>query len=134
MRTLRLAQIATEAEALRWRRRARGVAARGAWAVVALPFLAVGFIFLETAFWLFLVTHLADVPAALVAAAANLLLGVLLVLPALFRRVDDQVAREAMRLRRQAVAGIEDRLRLSSALIDLLQTVAVVLRRRTPRP
>ncbi len=134
MRTLRLAQIATEAEALRWRRRARGVAARGAWAAVALPFLLAGFIFLEAAFWMFLVSHLADGPAALVAGAANLLLGVLLALPALLRPADDPVAREAIHLRRQAVAGIEDRLRLSSAAIDLIQTIALVLRRRRSPP
>jgi hypothetical protein len=106
--------------------------ARLVWAVLALPFLVAGFVFLEAAFWRFLLLHLAEVPATLLAGGANILLGAVLVLPALLRPADDRVAREAVQLRREAVAGIESRLRIGSAAVGLMQAF-LLLRRRTPR-
>lgn len=132
MRILRLARIAAEAEALRLRRLARGAAGRATRAVVALPFLLAGLGFLEAAFWLYLDSRLPGWAAALVAGGANLLVGGLLMLLALRLPAEDPVAREAGQLRRQAVAGIEDHLRLSVALVDLIQVVTAALRRRTP--
>ena len=132
MRILRLARIAAEAEALRLRRLARGATGRATRAVVALPFLLAGLGFLEAAFWLYLDSRLPGWVAALVAGGANLLAGGLLMLLALRPRAEDPVAREAGQLRRQAVAGIEDRLRLGAALVDLIQVVTVALRRRVP--
>lgn len=102
------------------------------WAVLALPFLVAGFVFLEAAFWRFLMLHVAVVPATLIAGGANVLLGVVLVLPALFRPADDRVAREAVQLRREAVAGIESRLRIGSAAVGVMQAL-LLLRRRAPR-
>ncbi len=135
MRTLRLAHIAAEAEALAWRRRARRVAIRAVWAALALAFLLAGLVFLETAFWLFLAARRAGLPAARGAGGGNGLRGLARLLPALLRSADDPGAREAVHLRRAAVAGIEERLRLGSALLDMLQTVALVLhRRRAPPP
>lgn len=132
MRTLRLARIAGEAEALRWRRRVRGVVVRFVWAVLALPFLVAGFVFLEAAFWRFLLLHFAEVPATLIAGGANILLGAVLILPALLRPAEDRVAREAVQLRREAVAGIESRLRLGSVAVWLME-VFLLLRRWMPR-
>lgn len=132
MRILRLARIAAEAEALRLRRVARGTAGRAVRAALALPFLLAGLGFLELAFWFYLAARLPGWAAALAEAGANLLLALLFALPALLRPMEDPVAREAARLRREAVAGIEERLRLGPALVDLVQAVTALLRRAPP--
>jgi hypothetical protein len=133
MRILRLARIAAEAEGLRLRRIARGSARRAVATAVALPFLLAGLGFLELALWLYLSARLPGWGAALAGAVANLLLALLLVLPALRRPARDPVAQEAARLRREAVAGIEDQLRLGSAVVDLVRALTLLIR-RVPRP
>ncbi|MDE2580735.1 MAG: hypothetical protein KGL52_03800 [Rhodospirillales bacterium] len=132
MRTLRLARVAVEAETLRLRRVARGMAGRAVRASLALPFLLVGLGFLEVALWLYLDGRLKSWAAALVMAGANLALALLLALPALLRPAEDRIAREAAEVRRQAVAAIEERLRLGAAAVDLVQALAAFVRRRTP--
>ncbi|MGH7042817.1 MAG: hypothetical protein ACREFY_11880 [Acetobacteraceae bacterium] len=132
MRIVRLARIAAEAEGLALRRRARAAAGRAVRAALAAPFLLVGLGFFEAAFWLFLAARLPDWGAALVAGGANLLVGLLLMLPVLRRPRADPVAREAARIRRQAVAGIEDRLRLGSVLVEVIRAGATLRRRGPP--
>ena len=132
MRLLRLAAIAAEAEALRLRRTLRGAAGRVGRVVLALPFLLAGLGFAELAGWLFLAARLPGWGAALVAAGVNLLVALLLALPALLRAPDDPLARDAARLRREAIAGIAERMRLSAALTDLVVAAAAALRRTRP--
>ncbi len=128
MRILRLARIAAEAEALRLSRVARATVGRSLRVLLALPFLAVSAGFLEVALYAYLDTRLRDWAVALAMAGVNLLLALLLALPALRGRADP-VARQAEQIRRQAVDGIEERLRLGVALTELIQALAQVLRR-----
>ncbi|MDE2006309.1 MAG: hypothetical protein KGI51_07070 [Rhodospirillales bacterium] len=133
MRVLRLAQVAATAEGLRLRRLAALRARRTALAMLALPFLIGCLWFLEAALWLALSARLPGWQAALAAAGANLVLAVLLAWPALRRAPVDPVARDAERLRREAVAGIRAELRLSAAVAELVSALASWLRRQTAR-
>ncbi len=129
MRLLQLARIAAEAEALRLRRIARGRATRAARAALAVPFLIGTLGFLEAALWLVLAARLPGWQAALAAAGANLVLALLLALPVLRAPPVDPVARDAAELRDQAVAGLRERVRLSTAVVDLIAALTAWLRR-----
>src|SRR5271170_4622487 len=102
IRSLRLAQIAAQAEGLRLRRLARRTAVRVGLALVAAPFLLACFAFLEMALWDWLSQHLRAEFAALITAGINFAIaGLLLLIAALSR--DSQVEIEALRVRQRAL-------------------------------
>lgn len=132
MRLLTLARIAAEAEALRLRRLARARAVRVARAALAVPFLIGTLWFLEAALWIALSARLPGWGVALAQAGLNLLVALLLALPLFRAPPADPIARDAETLRRQAIAGIRERMRLSAALVDLIGALTAWLRRATP--
>jgi len=132
IRSLRLAQIAVQAEGLRLRRLARRTAVRVGLALVAAPFLLACFAFLEAALWDWLSRHLLPAFAALVAAAINFVIaGMLLLIAAVSR--DSQVEIEALRVRQRALEDATRQLTIAAMVTPVLRLVLDQLRRRRDR-
>lgn len=103
MRSLRLAQIAAQAESVRWRRRFRRLVVQIVCVAIALPFLLAAFGFLEAAFWAYVSQHFIPVFAALIVLGGNLLVVVILMAIVLMKGGDDRVSLEALEVRRRAL-------------------------------
>lgn len=107
MRSVRLAQIAAQAESVRWRRRAKRIATQIVCLILALPFLLAALGFVEAAFWNYLLDHFWPVQAALIATGGNLLVVAVLMVIAISRGGDDRVAVEALEVRRRALESAQ---------------------------
>lgn len=123
MRTLRLARVAAEAERLRLRRTVRRTAVRAALAVVALVFLLIALVLAHLAAWLALVRALPPIGAALILAAADVIIALLLAIFAA-RGAPDRLATESRLIRDQALAEIKS----TFSLWILVRTVARIIR------
>jgi hypothetical protein len=129
IRSLRLAQIAVQAEALRLRRLARRTAVRVGLVLVAAPFMLACFGFFETALWEWVSRHLLPAYAALIVAGVNLALGgVLLLIAALSS--DSKVEIEALRVRQRALEDATRQLTIAAMVTPVLRLVLDQLRRR----
>jgi hypothetical protein len=128
-RSLRLAQIAVQAERLRLRRLARRTVVRVVFVLVALLFLLACFAFLEAALWDWLSRHLRPEFAALITAAINLAVaGLLLLIAALSR--DSQVEIEALRVRQRALEDATRHFTIAAMVTPVVRLVLDQLRRR----
>jgi hypothetical protein len=107
MRPVRLAQIAAQAEGVRWRRRAKRAVTQVICLVLGLPFLLAAFGFLETAFWSYVVQHFQPVYAALIVMGGNMLVVLLLLVLAMRRGSHDTVELEALEVRRRALESAQ---------------------------
>jgi hypothetical protein len=128
MRPFALARIAVQSEAIRLRAMASRTAARVLLAVIALPFLLGAVVFAHMAAWFWL-----DQSGL---ASAGILGGVDLGLAVIFailakRSAPGAVEREAIAVRRQALAGIGATVTLVRLVVRILQ--ALEGRRRRPR-
>jgi hypothetical protein len=132
IRSLRLAQIALQAEALRLRRLTRRTAVRVALVLVAAPFLLACFAFLEIALWDWLSRNLRSEFAALITAGVNLVIAVLLLLIAALSR-DSRVEIEALRVRQRALEDATRQLTIAAMVTPILRLVLDQLRRRRGR-
>ncbi len=129
IRSLRLAQIALQAEGLRLRRLARRTAVRVSMVLVALPFLLACFGFFETALWEWLSRHLLPEFAALITAGVNLVIaGVLLLIAALSR--DSRVEIEALQVRQRALEDATRQFTIAAMVTPVVRLVLDQLRRR----
>jgi hypothetical protein len=104
MRSLRLLEIAAQAEALRLRRGASGMARGVAFQAVALLFGLVSLGLLHAAGWIWIAGRHEPLTAALVLAGIDLLLAGLALL--LARPRHDAVAAEALRVRQESLAEV----------------------------
>ena len=104
MRSLRLYRIAAEAEGLRLRRMSQRTVTRVAVGAVAMVFLTAALIFAHLVVWFWLRTMFSELVAAAIIGGGDLVLGLILVL---FAAVSSpgRVEREALQVRRQALAG-----------------------------
>jgi hypothetical protein len=132
MRSLRLAQIALQAEGLRLRRLARRTVVRVTMIVIAAPFLLACFGFFETAFWEWVSRHLLPAYAALITAGANLIIAVLFLLIAALLR-DSRVEIEALRVRQRALEDATRQFTIAAMVTPILRLVLDQLRRRRDR-
>ena len=129
IRSLRLAQIAVQAERLRLRRLARRTAVRAGLVLVAAPFLLACFAFLETALWDWLSQHLQSEFAALITAGVNFVIaGLLLLIAALSH--DLQVEIEALRVRQRALEDATRHFTIAAMVTPVVRLVLDQLRRR----
>ena len=129
IRSLRLAQIAVQAEALRLRRLGRRTAVRVGLALVAAPFMLACFGFFEAALWEWLSRHLLPAYAALICAGVNLALGGLLLLIAALSR-DSRVEIEALRVRQRALEDATRQFTIAAMVTPVLRLILDQLRRR----
>ena len=126
MRAIRLAQVAIEAEVLRWRCFGSRLAVRALFAVIALFFAAGVMVFAHVAGWIWLTQT--EGRTELTAAAS--LAGVDLVLAALFgclaaRSAPGRGELAALEVRREAIRGMGsafDTLRMIGVLLRLFNT------------
>jgi hypothetical protein len=132
MRSLRLAQIAVQAEALRLRRLARRTATRLVFALVALPFLLATFGFFEAAFWNYVSRHFLPELAALITAGGNLLIGGILIVVAALSR-DSQVELEALKVRQRALEDISRQVTVTALVAPVARLLLDQLRRNRNR-
>jgi hypothetical protein len=104
MRSLSLYRIAAEAEGLRLRRMSQRTVTRVAVGAVAMVFLTAALIFAHLVVWFWLRTMFSELVAAAIIGGGDLVLGLILVL---FAAVSSpgRVEREALQVRRQALAG-----------------------------
>lgn len=131
MRPFRLARIAAEAEAVRWRGVFSRVATRIIMAVVALVFVIGALTIGHIAAWYEIRTALDQgyLATAGYLAGADLLIAIVLLLLA-SRSAPSRVEVEALEVRRQAVAGIYSTLNMTQILIPIIRMVANARRNR----
>jgi len=129
MRTLELARVAAEAEALRLRLTARRTAIRTALGLVALGFLLGAIIFFHVAAWSWLSTSFNEPAAALIIAGADLVVAVVLALLAT-RSSAGPVEAEALALRRRALDHVGTSLTLPALVTPLLPLATRLFKRR----
>jgi hypothetical protein len=132
IRSLSLARIAVQAEALRVRRLARRTAVRMALLLVAAPFLLACFVFLETALWEWLSQQLLPAYAALIIAGVNLAIGGILLLIAALSR-DSKVEIEALRVRQRALEDATRQFTIAATVAPFVRLLLDQLRRRRDR-
>lgn len=125
-----MAQIAAQAETLRWRRRAKRIAMQVAFAIVAVPFLLAAFGFLEAAFWNYVARHFQAEEAALIVVGGNLLVAGLLLILAMMRGSEDRVSLEALEVRRRALESAQHSLSYAALVGPLIAFLLGQLRRR----
>jgi uncharacterized membrane protein len=128
MRTLELARVAAEAEALRLRLTARRTAIRTALGLVALGFLLGAIIFFHVAAWSWLSTSLNEAAAALIIAGADLVVAAVLALLAT-RSSAGPVEAEALALRRRALDHVGTSLTLPALVTPLLPLATRLFKR-----
>ncbi|HET6184336.1 MAG TPA: hypothetical protein VFA03_12170 [Acetobacteraceae bacterium] len=133
MRPLRLAQIAVQAEGLRWRRRARRVLTQIVCVVIALPFVLAAFGFIEAALWIYVSSHLAPALAAIVAMGGNLLVVAVLGLMILIRGGEDRVSLEALEVRRRALESAQRSVTIAAIVGPVANVLVSQLRGRRRR-
>jgi hypothetical protein len=102
MRTLRLARVAAEAEALLLRRRLRQVAIRAVLGVIAAVFLVGAVAMLHVYAWVRFVPELGPPMMALALAGADAAVAIIIALVALYTRADP-IAASAVVVRDQAM-------------------------------
>lgn len=132
MRTLRLAQIAAEAEGLRLRHRAGRAVTRGVFAIVALGFLAGAVVFAHVAAWSWLRLDWQAQHAALIVAGADLVLAAILALLAA-RSSPGRVELEALAVRRRALESAAGTLAFSALAMEMLRLLTSLVSRRRSR-
>jgi hypothetical protein len=119
MRTVRLARIAAEAEALRLRRIARRTAFRAVYAVILVVFAVAALTMVHVTGWLYAARNLGPVTAALIVLGVDVVLCIIFgVLAA--RSSPDRIEQEALQVRQTAVHQIGQ----GFALMMMLQPVA----------
>jgi hypothetical protein len=135
MRPVRLARIAAEAEAVRWQAFAARAFLRVACACIALLFVigAVTFAHIAAWYWLRIDEGLNFYETALVLGGFDLVVAVMLLLIA-GRSTASQMEREALEVRKQAVAEMAHMLSLAQLLLPLLRLANLLRRRNRPAP
>jgi hypothetical protein len=129
MRTLQLARVAAEAEALRLRHNVRRNTVRTALALAALCFLLGAIILCHVAAWWRLSRSWDEPSAALTIAGADLVVAVVLALLAT-RSSAGRVEAEALALRRRALDHVGTSLPLPALVTPLLPLATRLFRRR----
>jgi uncharacterized membrane protein len=129
MRTLQLARVAAEAEALRLRHNVRRTAVRTALGLAALCFLLGAIILCHVAAWWRLSMSWDAPSAALMVAGADLVVAVVLALLAT-RSSPGRVEAEALALRRRALDNVGNSLILPALVTPLLPLATRLFRRR----
>jgi hypothetical protein len=107
MRALRLARVAAEAEALRWRRRLRRTVSRAVLGAVGAVFLLAALSFGHVAVFQALRHTLGPTSSALIVFGGDLVIGLVLVLLASVSS-PDRVEVEALEVRQRALQQIEE--------------------------
>jgi hypothetical protein len=133
MRSVKLAQIAAQAEGLRWRRRARRIVTQIVLGIIALPFLLAAFGFLEAAFWTYVADHFQPTEAALLAVGGNILVVAILMVLVLTRGGDDRVSLEALEVRRRALESAQRSLTVATMVAPVTGFILSQLRSRRRR-
>ena len=131
MRTLRLARIAAEAEGLRLRRQVQRTVVRVVTGVIGLMFLGWAVVFAQVAAWLWLrdsVGWSAAGAAAAIAGADLVVAGVLAL--AMARSSPGRVEREALQVRRQALASAVNSLGWRAMVVPAVRLLLDLVRRR----
>ncbi len=113
MRSLELAKIAWEAEALRLRRMARRTTSRLVMTVVALPFLLGTLAFLELALWSYVSRQFIAPFAALILAGVNIAFAGIFLLTAAVSS-DSRVEVEALKVRQRALEDVGRQLTIAA--------------------
>jgi hypothetical protein len=133
MRPVRLARIAAEAETVRWQAFAARAFTRVACACISLLFVigAVTFAHIAAWYWLRIDRELNFYETALVLGGFDLAVAVVLILIA-GRSTPSRTEREALEVRKRAVAEMVHMLTLAQLLMPLLR-LANLLRRRNRR-
>jgi TRAP-type C4-dicarboxylate transport system permease small subunit len=129
MRTLRLARIAAEAEALRLRERAQRTAVRVAFGMVAMIFMLGVLVFLHIAAWYWIRQSWRQEYAALALAGVDFVLAIALAFLAA-RSSPRRVEVEALAVRQRAVESAVSSLAMSSLALQGLRLATSLLRRR----
>ncbi|MDQ2802459.1 MAG: hypothetical protein M3Y41_07160 [Pseudomonadota bacterium] len=133
MRSVRLAQIAAQAEGLRLRRRVSRVIMQVVLALVAVPFLIATLVFLELALWKVVAANVLPVWAALIVAGVNLIIAGIVLILAMTRGGDDRVAIEALQVRQRAFESAQRSLSLAALVAPVSQFLLGRLTRRRKR-
>jgi hypothetical protein len=131
VKTFRLARLAMEAEALRWRCFGARLLTRVCLAIVALVFAAGALVFAHVAGWIWLTEWSGRSPLA----AAGILAAVDLVLAGLFailaaRSSPSRGERDALELRREAVRGMTSTYQSALLLGTIIRWLSTMRRRR----
>ena len=129
MRTLQLARIAAEAEALRLRHNARRTAIRAVLGLTALIFLLGGIVLCHVAAWSRLSMSWDTPAAALIIAGVDLAVAAVLGLLAT-RSSAGRIEAEALALRRRALDHVGTSLTLPALVTPLLPLATRLFRRR----
>ena len=122
MRSVTLARVAAQAELLRLRRLARRQAMRAAIATVAAVFLVAALIGCHVAAAMALTTYVQPIYAALIVAATDLVIAVILLLVAA-RNTPDDIEREALQVRLAAQEQMMEAAALATLIGPLLRLI-----------
>jgi hypothetical protein len=132
MRTLRLAQVAAEAEGLRLRRRVRRLVIRAVLFCIAGFFLAVGIGFVHLAIWQWLIPLFGALHTALILAGGDAVIALVFAAFAA-RSTPDRIEVEARLVREQAIQSMRRSFDFWAMLMPVAQLVATISRRRRGR-
>lgn len=134
MRAYRLAHVAVEAEAIRWKSMAIRMATRVAFGLIAALFLLGVLIFVHIAAWSWLRGSFAfsAIGTAGILGGVDLLIAIILGVLAM-RSSPSRSEQEALELRRRAVQNIGTALSVSQMAIPALRLVNTMLRRTRNR-
>src|SRR6202051_2360256 len=128
MRTFRLARIAAEAEGLRLRQRAQRTAIRAAFGMIAMSVMLGTVIFIHIAAWYWIRASWERQYAALILAAADFVLAMVLAFVA-SRSSPGRVELEALAVRQRAVESAAGSIAVSSLMFQGLRVLTNLLRR-----
>jgi Putative Actinobacterial Holin-X, holin superfamily III len=134
MRPVSLARIAVEAEGVRLRAMATRIVTHAAYAAVALVFLLCALGFAHVAAWYAIGNGLGLTPIATAGILGGLDLLIAIILALLARRsTPSRVEREALQVRREAVANLRSVVNVTQVALPLLRIAVPLARRRRRR-
>jgi hypothetical protein len=128
MRSFRLARLAAEAEALRWRAFAERTARRAGFAAIAGIFLILALAGLHAAAAIMMVSYVSPLATSLILVAADIVIGCVFLLLA-SRDTQSTAERDALQLRRSAIDGIKQ----EASMASLVASVIAMLSRRSQK-
>jgi hypothetical protein len=131
-RSLRLTQVAVQAELLRLRRMLQRSVTRLVMVLIAVPFLLATFGFLETALWTWLSRIMLAPFAALVQAGVNIVVAAVFLIMAAVSS-ESRVEIEALQVRQRALEDAGRQMRTAALLGPALGIVLEQLRRSRSR-
>jgi Na+/H+ antiporter NhaA len=134
IRPVSLARVAVEAEGVRLRAMAMRIVRHAVYAAIALVFLLGALVFAHVAAWYGIRTGLELTPIATAGVLGGIDLLIAIILGLLARRTTpSRLEREALQVRREAVANLRSAVNVTQVALPLLRYGVPLMRRRRRR-